>query len=147
MTTQLDNMYRDLILDHYEHPRNCHELSNVNSSEEGFNPLCGDHVDINFEQKDGKITDISVCTKGCAICTASGSIMSDILKGHSVEETDRLVKEVKAYLKGERDIEISNWPPSLQALSGVRKFPIRIKCALLPWTTAELALQNQTKQK
>ncbi len=142
MSTQLDNMYRDLILDHYEHPRNCHELDNANGTEEGFNPLCGDHVDIKFEQKDGKIIDISVCTKGCAICTASGSIMSGILKGLPVEETARLVKEVKAYLKGERDVKISNWPETLQALSGVRKFPIRIKCALLPWTTAELALKR-----
>ncbi|NOZ14198.1 MAG: SUF system NifU family Fe-S cluster assembly protein [Acidobacteria bacterium] len=147
MTTPLDNMYRDLILDHYEHPRNCHELKNTDGTEEGYNPLCGDHVDIKFEQDNGKITDISVCTKGCAICTASGSIMSDILKGRSVEETEKLVTEVKAYLKGERDVEISNWPETLQALSGVRKFPIRIKCALLPWTTAELALKKQIKPK
>ncbi len=142
MTTQLDNMYRDLILDHYEHPRNCHELQHTDKTEEGVNPLCGDHVDIQFQQNDGKIVDISVCTKGCAICTASGSIMSGILKGRTIDETKKLVNEVKAYLKGEEEIKISNWPASLQALSGVRKFPIRIKCALLPWTTVELALKD-----
>ena len=142
MTTHLDDMYRDLILDHYEHPRNCHVLDHADETAEGFNPVCGDHVDIQFKQEGEKITDISVSTKGCAICTASGSIMSDILKGRTIDETKKLVEEVKAYLKGEREIEISDWPASLQALSGVRKFPIRIKCALLPWTTAELALNK-----
>ncbi|PJB78341.1 MAG: SUF system NifU family Fe-S cluster assembly protein [Acidobacteria bacterium CG_4_9_14_3_um_filter_49_7] len=143
MTTQLDNMYRDLILDHYEHPRNCHELNHTDRTEEGFNPLCGDHVNIQFEQDGRTITDISVCTKGCAICTASGSIMSDILKGLSVDETKSMVENVKAFLTGDRDIDPADLPSSLQALSGVRKFPIRIKCALLPWTTAELALNKK----
>ncbi len=143
MTTHLNDMYRDMILDHYEHPRNCHELHKPDRTEEGINPLCGDHVDIQIEATDNKISDISVCTKGCAICTASGSIMSGILKGQDLEKSKALVEEVKAYLKGERDIELSKWPPSLQALSGVRKFPIRIKCALLPWATAELALKKK----
>ena len=69
--------------------------------------------------------------------------MSGILKGLSVDETKTMVEKVKAFLTGDRDIDPSEWPASLQALSGVRKFPIRIKCALLPWTTAELALNKK----
>jgi len=118
-------------------------LNHTDRTEEGFNPLCGDHVNIQFEQDGRTITDISVCTKGCAICTASGSIMSDILKGLSVDETKSMVENVKAFLTGDRDIDPADLPSSLQALSGVRKFPIRIKCALLPWTTAELALNKK----
>ncbi len=142
MTLQLDDMYRDLILDHYEHPRNCRQVDDPTAGEDGHNPLCGDNVEIKVKADDGKLATLSVCTKGCAICTASGSIMSGVLKNKSVEEAKELVQLMKGYLKGERELPDTVTSTELKALHGVRKFPVRIKCALLPWTTLELILNK-----
>ena len=146
MLNPIQSMYRDVILDHYEHPRNCHDLAHVDAEQEGYNPLCGDHVDIKIEAHDNTLTDVSVCTKGCAICTASGSIMSGILKGKTLPEVDQLIQDVKAHLTGESNMDMSSQPSVLKVLEGVRKFPVRIKCALLPWTTLEIILRERKGQ-
>ena len=142
MSLPLDDMYRDLILDHFEHPRNCREMTEPEGTEEGHNPLCGDHVDIQVRTEDGMLENLSVCTRGCAICTASGSIMSGVIKKRSMDEAKALIQVMKAYLKGEGELPESEQRADLKALSGIRKFPVRIKCALLPWTTLELILNK-----
>ena len=142
MSLPLDDMYRDLILDHFEHPRNCKELQAPDTTEEGFNPLCGDHVDIQVNAEDGKLAGLSVCTRGCAICTASGSIMTGVLKNRDMADVKPLIQVMKAYLKGEAELPENEQRADLKALSGVRKFPVRIKCALLPWTTLEIVLNR-----
>lgn len=147
MSLPLDDMYRDLILDHFEHPRNCKDLDGPDGSEEGHNPLCGDHVDIQVHTDAGEITGLSVCTKGCAICTASGSIMSGVIKKRSLAKAKAMIQVMKAYLKGEAELPEAEQRPDLKALSGIRKFPVRIKCALLPWTTLELVLEKLSKNK
>ena len=147
MTLPLDDMYRDLILDHFEHPRNCKDLDGPDGSEEGHNPLCGDNVDIQVNTEGGVVTGLSVCTKGCAICTASGSIMSGVIKKRNVDEAKALIQVMKAYLKGEAELPEAEQRADLKALSGIRKFPVRIKCALLPWTTLDLVLEKLSKAK
>ncbi len=137
----IDPIYQEVILDHYKNPRNCKNIEGL--SEKGHNASCGDKVEITAKIDNEKIEDLSVCTKGCAICTASGSIMSEKVKGMSLEETKRFIEKVKKYLKGELPEEEFDSIFELKALSGVRKFPVRIKCALLPWIT----LENTLKQK
>jgi len=145
MNQQLDDIYRELILDHYEHPRNCHPMAGADSAEDGHNPVCGDHVEIQLKVDGDALADVSVCTRGCAICTASGSIMSGIIKGRPLAEVAALIEAAKGHLKGETELPETYRHRDLMALQGVRKFPVRIKCALLPWTTLKLALDQLKK--
>ena len=135
-----DPIYQEVILDHYKNPRNCKQLEGI--SEKGHNASCGDKVEVIVKSENDKIEDVSVCTKGCAICTASGSIMSEKIKGMSIAELQEFIEKVKKYLKGELPEEEFDEIFELKALSGVRKFPVRIKCALLPWITLENTLKN-----
>ncbi len=134
-----DPIYQEVILDHYKNPRNCKEMEGL--SEKGHNASCGDKVEVVVKSENGVVKDVSVCTKGCAICTASGSIMSEKIKGMNREELEKFIEKVKKYLKGELpEDEFEEF--ELKALSGVRKFPVRIKCALLPWITLENTLKK-----
>ena len=137
----IDPIYQEVILEHYKHPRNCKEIEGV--SEKGHNASCGDKVEVIAKVEEGKLKDLSVCTKGCAICTASGSIMSEKVKDMSIEEVERFIERVKKYLKGELPEEEFEDIFELKALSGVRRLPVRIKCALLPWITLENTLKHQ----
>ena len=137
----IDPIYQEVILDHYKHPRNCKNIEGV--SEKGHNASCGDRVEVIAKVEEGKLKDLSVCTKGCAICTASGSIMSEKVKDMSIEEVERFIERVKKYLKGELPEEEFEDIFELKALSGVRRLPVRIKCALLPWITLENTLKHE----
>ena len=137
----IDPIYQEVILEHYKHPRNCKEIEGV--SEKGHNASCGDKVEVIAKVEEGKLKDLSVCTKGCAICTASGSIMSEKVKDMSIEEVERFIERVKKYLKGELPEEEFEDIFELKALSGVRRLPVRIKCALLPWITLENTLKHE----
>lgn len=137
----IDPIYQEVILEHYKHPRNCKNIEGV--SEKGHNASCGDKVEVIAKVEDGKLKDLSVCTKGCAICTASGSIMSEKVKDMSIEEVERFIERVKKYLKGELPEEEFDDIFELKALSGVRRLPVRIKCALLPWITLENTLKHE----
>ncbi len=136
----IDPIYQEVILDHYKNPRNCKEIEGI--SEKGHNASCGDKVEVVAKVEDGKLKDISVCTKGCAICTASGSIMSEKISGMSIEEAEKFIEKVKKYLKGELPENEFDDIFELKALSGVRRLPVRIKCALLPWITLENTLKK-----
>ncbi len=137
----IDPIYQEVILDHYKNPRNCKEIDGI--SEKGHNASCGDKVEVIAKVEDGKLKDLSVCTKGCAICTASGSIMSERVKDMSIEEAEKFIERVKKYLKGELPEEEFDEIFELKALSGVRRLPVRIKCALLPWITLENTLKHE----
>jgi len=134
MSDNLDDLYRDIILDHYKYPRGKKKIKRADVKNEGKNPVCGDEIELSVKIHDKKIEDISVDCIGCAISVASGSMLADALKGKSIEEVKRIAKEVKALLKGEIT-EAEADLGDLNALEGVKKFPIRVKCALLSWTT------------
>lgn len=134
MPENLDDLYRDIIMDHYKYPRGRKKLKDATITNEGKNPVCGDEIEVSVKINDKKIEDVSVECLGCAISVASGSMLADALKGKTIDEVKKIARAVREILKGERpeeEIDLGE----LEALEGVRKFPVRIKCALLSWTT------------
>ncbi len=152
----LEDLYREIILDHYRSPRNRGELPVPPARKvEGFNPLCGDEVVLFLEVDDGVVSDVRTAGQGCSISQASTSMMSAAVKGKSVEEARRLIRAFKALmsiheskLEGESDgSDLSRELDGvrlgdLEALQGVVKFPVRIKCATLAWNTLEQGLDE-----
>ncbi|MBD3168001.1 MAG: SUF system NifU family Fe-S cluster assembly protein [candidate division Zixibacteria bacterium] len=136
MSDMLDELYRDVIMDHYRNPRGKKKLDKSDIHSEGKNPSCGDELEMDLQIKDGIIEDVHVGCVGCAISVSSGSMLAEVIKGKSIDEVKKIAEVVKKMLKGEPipdDIEIEMG--DLDALEGVKKFPVRIKCALLSWTT------------
>jgi len=141
MSEELNNLYRDIIMDHYKYPRGRKKLEKADVTSEGKNPVCGDEIEMMLTLNGGKIEDVSVECLGCAISVASGSLLADAVRGKSIAEAKKIAKVVKAILKGEKpdaDYDLGE----LEALEGVNKFPVRIKCALLAWTTLIEGLRN-----
>jgi nitrogen fixation NifU-like protein len=142
----LDELYRQVILDHYRNPRHSGHIEGADASAEGQNPLCGDEVTIELRIEDGTVTDAAVRGRGCSISQASGSMMADRIVGLTTAEIDDLVHRIKRLLDIEPgDPGVDPDRPGaalgdLEALAGVRRFPVRIKCADLPWTTLQEAL-------
>ena len=136
----LDDLYRELILDHYSHPRNRGELPDPDIKVEGANPLCGDELSIYVKLRDGKISDVRFVGRGCSISQASASMMTEQIKGKTVEEARRLSARFKAMMQGEpvSEDELGD----LMALQGVRKFPVRVKCATLSWVALEQGIDE-----
>ncbi len=154
----LEDLYREIILDHYRSPRNRGELPVPPAHKvEGFNPLCGDEV-VLYIDVDGDtdtVTDVKIAGQGCSISQASTSMMSAAVKGKSLEETRQLIRAFKALmsiheskLEGESDGSVLQAElegvrlGDLEALQGVVKFPVRIKCATLAWNTLQQALDE-----
>lgn len=146
----LEDLYREIILDHYRSPRNRGELETPPAHRtEGYNPLCGDEVVIYVEVTDGVVTNIAMGGQGCSISQSSGSMMSAAVLGKSVEEIRELTKTFKGMLSIAEDGEESpeeavdtSGLGELEALRGVVKFPVRIKCATLSWNTLAQALSE-----
>jgi nitrogen fixation NifU-like protein len=130
----LDEMYRDIILDHYRSPRGKKPIDAANVTAEGHNPSCGDDIKLEVEIKDNVLKDVHVDCKGCAISVASGSMLAETVKGKTFEEVSETARVIRRMLKGEIDEPPDNIG-DLGALAGVRQFPVRIKCALLAWVT------------
>jgi nitrogen fixation NifU-like protein len=146
----LEDLYREVIIDHYRSPRNRTPLDHPDASAEGVNPLCGDEVTVELDlTEDGAIEAISVRGQGCSISQSSASMMSDLVKGKSRAEIDAVVEKFRAMMDLDGDatdvIDPEN-PGSvlgdIEALYGVRKSPVPIKCANLPWTTLAQALEH-----
>ena len=134
----LDELYRDIILDHYKNPRQNKTLSNPDIEHEGNNPFCGDEVSLQLKLDDGHISDVGFNGQGCSISQASGSMMADVLEGKTLEEARGVMRVFRDMMKGQGPSEEdSEKLGELEALSGVREFPIRIKCALLAWSILE----------
>jgi len=134
MSSALDEMYRDIIMDHYRSPRGKKPLEHADICSGGHNPSCGDEITMEAEVEDGTLKDIHVACHGCAISVASGSMLAEIVKGKSFEEIEKIAEVVKKLLKGEIT-EIPEEYGDIDALAGVRRFPVRVKCALLSWVT------------
>jgi nitrogen fixation NifU-like protein len=131
-----DELYRETILDHYHNPRNQGELQGERVlSVEGVNPLCGDELVLFLKVEDGKIQDISIKSRGCSINTASCSMMTEAIKGQSVEHAQELIDQFKSMMTKPEDLPLPEEFEEIEALQGVKKYPVRIKCALLPWNT------------
>ena len=141
MSDELNELYQQVILDHSRKPRNFRPLPEANRSSEGKNPFCGDHYTVFMKVEEGIIQDISFQGSGCAISKASASLMTDALKGKSVAEAEKLFGQyqdlVTTGLAGEEALG------KLRAFDGVRKFPMRVKCAILPWHAMLAALKGQ----
>jgi nitrogen fixation protein NifU and related proteins len=142
--SELDELYQEVILDHNKSPRNFREIVDANHRSEGYNPLCGDHVTVYVNLADGVIRDISFKGSGCAISKASASMMTTELKGKSEAEAERVFDTVHKMLTGEMSVEESDLERlgKLKILSGVCKFPARVKCASLAWHTMNAALKG-----
>jgi nitrogen fixation NifU-like protein len=143
----LEDLYREIILDHYKNPRLKGELPPPAHRTQGFNPLCGDEVIITVDVVDGVVTDLRVTGQGCSISQSSASMMAAAVQGRSVEEVDRYTNAFKVLLTvQEADGDGDSSEPvdlgELEALRGVVKFPSRIKCATLAWNTLGQALDE-----
>lgn len=137
-----DALYRDLILEHYKAPHGRRHCGREDVVTEGMNPICGDEVDVALEMApDRRIACLRVDGRGCAISVSSGSILHDLVEGRTIEEARDRIAAVKASLQGgavPQSVDLGDF----EALEGVRQFPVRVKCALLPWTTLEGALRD-----
>ena len=140
----LEDLYREIILDHYRAPRNRGELPVPPAHKvEGYNPLCGDKVRIFVRYKDGVVEDISFQGSGCAISTASASLMTSALKGKTGEQAEALIERFHDLLT--KEIKPGAELGKLAVFSGVREFPVRVKCATLAWHTLKAALEGASE--
>lgn len=139
-TSALDALYREVILDHHRHPRNFGALEGADVKVEGYNPLCGDRIEIALNIRDGKLSACHFKGEGCSICMASASMMTEEVLRRPVAEVQETIDGFRALMKGEEcPLAVEG---DLESLVGVRNFPVRIKCALLPWTTLNDALKQ-----
>ncbi len=144
----LEDLYREIILDHHRNPRNRGELAPPAPHATGHNPLCGDEIDVYLQVEGGVVTDVKVGGQGCSISQSSASMMSQAIKGKPVDEVRKLVRRFKGMMSipDEDGNEIEPDPSvklgDLEALQGVVKYPVRIKCAILGWNTLLEALEQ-----
>ena len=146
MSEQLSELYQQVILDHNKKPRNFRKLENANHTAEGYNPLCGDQLTVYLNVEDDRVQEVGFEGSGCAISKASASMMTQAVKGKSKEEAERLFKEFHSMVTGELDEENEeNSLGHLTIFAGVREFPVRVKCATLPWHTMHAALNKENQ--
>jgi nitrogen fixation NifU-like protein len=142
--SELSELYQQVILDHNKKPRNFRKLENADRSAEGYNPLCGDQLTVYVNLADDSVREIAFQGSGCAISKAAASMMTQAVKGKSREQIEELFKEFHSMVTGELDEETDeNHLGNLKIFAGVREFPVRVKCATLPWHTMHAALNNQ----
>jgi nitrogen fixation protein NifU and related proteins len=142
LSLDLRELYQEVILDHNRNPRNRGKLENATSHAEGYNPLCGDMVALTLLTKDGRIEDIAFDGQGCAISTASASLMTEAVKGKTVEEAELIFREFQLMVT-ETGEATEHDLGDLEVLAGVREYPVRIKCAVLPWHALHAALEGK----
>jgi len=141
--SELDDLYQEVILDHNKSPRNFRAMASANRKAEGYNPLCGDHVTVYLKLENGVIQDISFEGSGCAISKASASLMTSELKGKTEAQARELFDNVHKMLTGKSGGAVDGkGVGKLAILSGVCKFPARVKCASLAWHTVNSALKG-----
>jgi nitrogen fixation NifU-like protein len=147
--SNLEDLYREIILDHYRSPRNRGELASPPAHRvEGFNPLCGDEVVVYLDVRDGVLADIKLTGHGCSISQSSSSLMSAAVKGKPLEDVRSTIATFKSLMMAETSLDEEAGTKDLKelgelaALAGVAKFPVRIKCATLAWNTLAQGLQE-----
>ena len=137
--SDIRELYQEVIIDHGRHPRNFGELPSCNHSKEGFNPLCGDKITVYLDIQDGVVKDVKFSGSGCAISTASASLMTQAIKGKALTEIEYLFGQFHDLLLKEGDGEGLD---KLTVLTGVKAYPARVKCATLAWHTLMAAIKN-----
>jgi len=136
----LENLYKDVILEHYKRPRNHGPVEPHTHEEEGFNPVCGDELTLYLDVHDGKVQDVGFVGEGCAISQAAASMMTDAIKGETVERALTLARAFRTMIQGG---EVDPALGDLQLLQGISRLHARVKCATLPWVTLERALAEE----
>ncbi|HEX6972939.1 MAG TPA: SUF system NifU family Fe-S cluster assembly protein [Vicinamibacterales bacterium] len=140
--SDLSDLYQEVILDHNKRPRNFHELERPSHKAEGYNPLCGDRLNVFVKVEDNVITDVAFMGSGCAISKASASLMTDAVKGRTVDEARALFERFHRMVTTPPDKGVEDMG-KLSVLAGVREFPVRVKCASLAWHTLKAALERE----
>lgn len=143
MSMELRELYQEIIIDHNRNPRNHHAMDDATTQANGFNPLCGDKLTVYAKLEQGLVSDVSFVGCGCAISQASASLMTDAIKGKTVEEAHELFQKVHHMLTQDGELELSLMD-KLTVLAGVKAFPARVKCATLAWHTLEAALNRES---
>jgi nitrogen fixation NifU-like protein len=140
---EIGALYQEMILDHYRRPRNKGTLENPDASVEIKNPLCGDEIGLQVAFDGNSVCDLKFSGRGCSISQASASMMTQLVKGKSAEEIESIRKQFRDLMMGVASAADDPRLGSLRALSGVARFPARIKCALLAWNALESALAER----
>lgn len=143
--SEMRELYQDMILDHNRNPRNRGRMDDATNQAEGHNPLCGDQVHVFLHVEDGRISDVSFEGVGCAISTASASMMTEAVKGKAVEQAEQMFRQFQRMVTEGEDTSGSAEFEKLEVLAGVKEYPVRIKCATLPWHTLHAALTEEGK--
>jgi nitrogen fixation NifU-like protein len=137
-----DGLYGDLILQHFRNPRNRKPVADAQVEVQEFNPFCGDRVELQIKlDAEGRVCEVSARSEGCSIIQASASMMSDHLNGKSLDEIEDLAERFRQMMRGNAEDNVDGLG-DLAALEVVRQYPVRIKCALLPWTALEEGVQE-----
>jgi nitrogen fixation NifU-like protein len=145
ISDDLRQLYQEVILDHYKRPRNFGPLQGADHTAEGYNPLCGDQVKVSVRLEDDRVADLHFEGAGCAISTASASLMTEAIKGKTVEEAEELFQRFHGLVSGKIAPDDDEDLGKLEALAGVRDYPVRIKCATLAWHALRAALHGGEK--
>jgi nitrogen fixation NifU-like protein len=143
MSAELSALYQEVILDHYRRPRNKGTLENADASVEMRNPLCGDEIDLQVAFDGDAVSDLRFSGRGCSISQASASMMTQLVKGKSKQEITMIWQQFRKLMLGDASVADDPQLGSLRALSGVARFPARVKCALLAWNALETALEGR----
>jgi nitrogen fixation NifU-like protein len=142
--SDLRDLYQEVILDHNRRPRNFRALDTANRTAEGYNPLCGDRLTVYLRVNDGIIEEASFLGSGCAISKASASLMTDTLRGKSLAEADDLFRRFHDLVTSPTDTPANvDRLGKLAVFAGVREYPVRVKCASLPWHTVRAAVEQK----
>ena len=144
MTAELQDLYQELILDHYKRPRNHRRLEIADHEAKGHNPLCGDRVTVYLKLDGDRVSNIAFEGNGCAISTASASLMTEALKGKTITQARELFEKFHALVTGRlEDHESGPDLGKLEVFAGVSQYPVRVKCATLAWHTLQAALKDE----
>lgn len=142
-SAQISALYQELILDHYRRPRNKGEIENPDETIVMKNPLCGDEITVQIRYDGDSVADVGFVGRGCSISQASASMMTQLIKGKSRDEIDALRSRFRDMVMGNESLASDSSMGSLRALSGVAKFPARVKCALLAWNALEEGMSRK----
>jgi nitrogen fixation NifU-like protein len=143
MSYELRELYQEVILDHNRHPRNRGKIEDPTGFAEGHNPLCGDNIQVYLHTDGDRVSDVSFEGSGCAISTASASLMTEAIKGKTLSEVEAVFKEFQTMVTATGEAEEHPDLGDLEVFGGVREYPVRIKCATLPWHTLKAALAGE----
>jgi nitrogen fixation NifU-like protein len=136
-------LYQEVILDHNKKPRNWGVLADATHKAEGHNPLCGDHITLTVKVNGSQVEAVNFQGESCAICKASASMMTAVMKGKSAGDAETMIREFREMATGQLDLQAPHHLGRLTVFAGVRDLPTRVKCAILPWHTLHAALNSE----